>query len=119
MAARLSEVIMATRKAASNQNGATASARPEDMSIADVHRQFAGKWVLVKTTKIDEHREPRRGVVITAGSHSKVLKSLARQIELYGRPEFPYDVFPAGDLVLADGSFPGEDEPAQEPPDRP
>jgi hypothetical protein len=109
---------MAARKPATS-NATRTDAHSADMSIADVHRQFAGKWVLVKTTKIDEHREPRRGIVITAGSHSKVLKSLARQIELYGRPEFPYDVFPAGDLVLADGSFPGEDEPAQEPPDRP
>jgi hypothetical protein len=109
------EVTMVARKQKADQNGQpTESGRPPDLSIADVHRQFGGKWVLVKTTKVDERGEPRRGVVIAAGSHSKVYKTLASQIELYGRPEFPYDVFLAGDWVLFDGKFPGEDEPSQE-----
>jgi hypothetical protein len=109
---------MAMQKASTNQNGASTDARAEDMSITDVHRQFAGKWVLVKTTKVDERREPLRGVVITAGSHTRVLKRLAREIELNGRPEFPYDMFPAGDLVLANGAFPGEDESSPDAADR-
>ena len=88
---------MARQPAKNREAGATGGTeRPSDMFIMDVHREFRGKWVLLRPTKLGKYERVLRGVVIVSGSHSKVLKKLVHLIETEPRPEHPYDLFKAG-----------------------
>src|SRR5438094_940331 len=52
-----------------------------DLSVDEVHAQFAGRWILLRVTAFDQYRTPQRGEVLVSGPHSNMLKALVQLLK--------------------------------------
>ena len=67
--------------------------------MEEVESAYAGQWVLLEATELDEARTPLRGTVKAHGTRNRVYKALHRLVVPGERPKALYYLFAAGVLV--------------------
>lgn len=74
------------------------SATTKSLSLEEVDRQYAGKWVLLQVTEMSPLHAPYAGTLIAVGTHSKIYKVL-RQLLPDRAPGTLYYIHQAGPWI--------------------
>ena len=73
----------------------------EVLPLEAVHSRYAGEWVLLKVTAVDETQSPLEGLVVAHGAEPKVRKVVLRLLSPQQEPRTRYYLFAAGERLLS------------------